>query len=53
VEDAATLGALRLWGCDFAQGFHIARPMPAGQFVSWLTERPVLVSPIPSPRSGS
>ena len=29
VEDAATLAALRAWGCDVAQGYHIARPMPA------------------------
>ena len=31
VEDAATLAALRSWGCDFAQGYHIARPMPADE----------------------
>ncbi|MBM2614032.1 EAL domain-containing protein [Actinoplanes sp. LDG1-06] len=29
VEDAATLDALREWGCDQAQGYHIGRPAPA------------------------
>jgi len=28
VEDAATLEQLRLLGCDTAQGYHLARPMP-------------------------
>ena len=36
VEDAATLEALREWGCDIAQGYHIARPMPADRFLAWL-----------------
>ncbi|MFD2092045.1 bifunctional diguanylate cyclase/phosphodiesterase [Blastococcus deserti] len=40
VEDAATLAALRAWGCDYAQGYHIARPMPARQFLTWLAEQP-------------
>jgi EAL domain-containing protein (putative c-di-GMP-specific phosphodiesterase class I) len=36
VEDAATLAALRTWGCEVAQGYHIARPMPAETFLAWL-----------------
>ncbi|WP_158545899.1 EAL domain-containing protein [Blastococcus sp. TF02A-30] len=36
VEDAETLDALRAWGCDLAQGYHIARPMPAAQVPGWL-----------------
>jgi predicted signal transduction protein with EAL and GGDEF domain len=48
VEDAATLAALRAWGCDFAQGYHIARPMPADRFLTWLAEQPTWV-----PRGGS
>jgi EAL domain-containing protein (putative c-di-GMP-specific phosphodiesterase class I) len=40
VEDAATLAALRAWGCDFAQGYHIGRPMPAERFLTWLAARP-------------
>jgi len=40
VEDAETLAALRAWGCDVAQGYHIARPMPAERFVTWLVAHP-------------
>jgi EAL domain-containing protein (putative c-di-GMP-specific phosphodiesterase class I) len=40
VEDAATLAALRAWGCDYAQGYHIARPMGAEQFLTWLARQP-------------
>jgi diguanylate cyclase (GGDEF)-like protein len=47
VEDAATLAALRAWGCDYAQGYHIARPMPAERFLAWLAERPAFL-----PRGG-
>jgi diguanylate cyclase (GGDEF)-like protein len=36
VEDAGALAALCAWECDIAQGFHVARPMPAEQFVNWL-----------------
>ncbi|TFV89977.1 EAL domain-containing protein [Blastococcus sp. CT_GayMR16] len=43
VEDAATLAALRAWGCEFAQGYHIARPMPAEKFLEWLAEQPAFV----------
>ncbi len=31
VEDAATYEALRRLGCDFVQGYHIAKPVPAGE----------------------
>ena len=47
VEDAATLAALRAWGCDIAQGYHIARPMPAEKFLAWLAEQPA-----PAPSAG-
>ena len=35
VEDQATLDLLAELGCDMAQGFHIARPMPMGDFYAW------------------
>jgi len=35
VEDAATLDYLRECGCDLAQGYHIARPLPAAEVLAW------------------
>jgi diguanylate cyclase (GGDEF)-like protein len=40
VEDADTLTALRDVGCDIAQGFHLARPMPPAE-IGALLHRPV------------
>jgi diguanylate cyclase (GGDEF)-like protein len=31
VEDEELAGALRALGCDFAQGYHLGRPMPGGE----------------------
>jgi len=39
VESAAALEMLAAAGCDLAQGYHIARPMPDGAFRTWLAER--------------
>jgi diguanylate cyclase len=39
VEDDATGLVLRDLGCDVAQGWAIARPMPVADFLDWL-ERP-------------
>ena len=36
VEDADALQALRSWGCDLAQGYHLARPMAEEQLRGWL-----------------
>ncbi|MGY1845752.1 bifunctional diguanylate cyclase/phosphodiesterase [Blastococcus sp. SYSU DS1021] len=41
VEDADALAALREWGCDVAQGYHISRPMPAERVLGWLNARPL------------
>ncbi len=37
VENQATLECLAGMGCDFAQGYHLARPAPAGDVVDALT----------------
>jgi diguanylate cyclase (GGDEF)-like protein len=37
VEDAETLTELGALGCDFAQGYHLARPMRAVDLTTWLS----------------
>jgi diguanylate cyclase (GGDEF)-like protein len=37
VERAEHVAALRELGCDIAQGFHFARPMPPQQLAEWLS----------------
>ncbi|TFV68176.1 UNVERIFIED_ORG: EAL domain-containing protein [Bacillus sp. AZ43] len=39
VETAAQLAMAEELGCTFAQGYHIARPMPAGEVVAWVHAR--------------
>lgn len=39
VEDSQTLGFLNEIGCDLAQGYFIARPMPAEQAAAWAQAR--------------
>jgi diguanylate cyclase (GGDEF)-like protein len=36
VEDGETYDFLARIGCDVVQGYHIARPLPAEQFTTWL-----------------
>jgi diguanylate cyclase (GGDEF)-like protein len=36
VEDHRTLDLIAQLGCDIAQGYHVARPMPAEQMLGWL-----------------
>jgi EAL domain-containing protein (putative c-di-GMP-specific phosphodiesterase class I) len=36
VEDEATLERLRALGCDMVQGFHLSRPLPAGEVAAWM-----------------
>ncbi|HVK98297.1 MAG TPA: EAL domain-containing protein [Dongiaceae bacterium] len=38
IEDATTLRKLKDMGCDLAQGYHIAKPMPAADFFTWLSK---------------
>jgi diguanylate cyclase (GGDEF)-like protein len=38
VEDDAAVVALRELGCDVAQGYHYARPMPAADFDQWFAD---------------
>jgi diguanylate cyclase (GGDEF)-like protein/PAS domain S-box-containing protein len=38
VEDQSTLNHLSAWGCDSAQGYHLARPQPAQELTTWLSE---------------
>jgi len=40
VEDQWTLDLLSSFGCDQAQGYHIARPMPSADFIAWLGSSP-------------
>src|SRR5271166_1197394 len=37
VENSGALEFLHQCGCDYAQGFHLARPMPAEQLARWIT----------------
>lgn len=38
VEDADSLDCLAYLGCDQAQGYHIAKPMPINEFELWVVE---------------
>jgi len=35
VEDQETLSLLKQMGCDIAQGYYIAKPMPADKILNW------------------
>jgi EAL domain-containing protein (putative c-di-GMP-specific phosphodiesterase class I) len=39
VENAAILDALAGLGCDEAQGYHLAKPMPVTAFAGWVAQR--------------
>ncbi len=49
VEDVATWHALGRFGCEYAQGFHLSRPLPLEVFLPWLAryegERTAFVAP--------
>lgn len=39
IEDAKTLGMLRLAGCDLGQGWHFAKALPVEDFIRWSLAR--------------
>jgi EAL domain-containing protein (putative c-di-GMP-specific phosphodiesterase class I) len=39
VENEATLERLATFGCEYAQGFHIAKPILHHDFLAWLAQR--------------
>jgi diguanylate cyclase (GGDEF)-like protein len=41
VESPDAQAMLREYGCEEAQGYLFSRPIPAGQFMSWLSRQPV------------
>src|SRR5690606_7365551 len=45
VESEQVWRQLAVLGCDLAQGFAIARPMPLDQLVAWMDEHPSGVTP--------
>jgi diguanylate cyclase (GGDEF)-like protein len=42
VETVEQLALAATLGCTFAQGYHIARPMPADELWEWVQERPTV-----------
>lgn len=53
VEDAVTLEFLRNIGCDTAQGYFIARPMPGDAVTGWLAARQVRAPHPPGPQGSA
>jgi diguanylate cyclase (GGDEF)-like protein/PAS domain S-box-containing protein len=49
VEDQATLNQLATLGCDSAQGYHLAKPMPPAQLATWLATQPQPAPPTTDP----
>jgi diguanylate cyclase (GGDEF)-like protein len=49
VETAVTWNAIAQMSCDSAQGWHLARPMPARAATAWLAERLLEPAPVGHP----
>jgi diguanylate cyclase (GGDEF)-like protein len=45
VEDVPTLTVLHRLGCDYAQGYHFAKPLPPTEFAEWLRTSPHVTAP--------
>ncbi|MCW2507034.1 MAG: putative Diguanylate cyclase/phosphodiesterase, partial [Modestobacter sp.] len=45
IEDQETWDLLASMGCDLAQGWHLARPMPTGELLPWLVARERATTP--------
>ncbi|MDQ1661220.1 MAG: hypothetical protein QOJ68_1200 [Blastococcus sp.] len=52
VETAEQLALAATLGCAFAQGYYIARPMPAAELQTWLRERPATANLDPRATAG-
>jgi diguanylate cyclase (GGDEF)-like protein len=39
IEDTQALAAVAAFGCDYAQGYHFSRPVPADAFTTWARSR--------------
>jgi len=39
VDNKRTMEELRLQGCDLAQGFYFAKPLPVADVTPWITAR--------------
>jgi EAL domain-containing protein (putative c-di-GMP-specific phosphodiesterase class I) len=52
VEDQETWDALAAMGCELAQGYHLARPMPAGEATEWLAANRAGRSTMPAAERG-
>ena len=57
VETAEGLAALHEAGCDVAQGYHLARPLPVAALEAWLDARtpggPAAPAPVPAPQTAA